>query len=575
MAGFMKERERERQNHLSKWLGGTPAWSRPQHPVGPWPVAALLPWTATLEPFAPNQPASKKLMLIGAHGSMATSPLKSAVRQTINEFSENTSIHGVHYITEHGRRWIERLVWIVTELVCIVGAVFMLLYLLYKFQDNPTMTRVESSFHQLADLPFPAITLCNVNRIFRSKAQRFVEGIRVPETLSVSQQDVLRLLPLLGQLLSSAEIGRNIAGRARLDAILKYNNLTPEVVLEQVGQTCSELIERCSWEGREVDCPSVFSRTMTFMGFCCSFNADVDFSVAAQPSRVKREPLKTPYFGYPLGLTVLLHPHTEDYYWGPFVSGGVMCAVHDSNEMATERSPQAMVALGKESMVQMVPRIRNASPSLRDVTPQRRRCLFEDENPTSASDQYSDHMCAIECAAAKLWRTCKCRPLNLPRIRGPRGTLCGLDKLPCLAKFNEEEHDAMVKSQVRGDLLPSSPAEADKLSEEITQMCGCLAQCNSIDYELETTTANFGASRMVRRNFYKDLNATSRCLLHVYYDQQTSTLFINDLVSNTVQLMCAMRLEPVCPLNQDLNPTSGAAEDPFAPALSDDTLQKP
>ncbi|XP_034239531.1 sodium channel protein Nach-like [Thrips palmi] len=35
----------------------------------------------------------------------------------------------------------------------------------------------------------------------------------------------------------------------------------------------------------------------------------------------------------------------------------------------------------------------------------------------------------------------------------------------------------------------------------------------------------------------KNLNATDRCLLHVYFDTHTSVLLVNDLVSNTVQLM--------------------------------------
>ncbi|XP_034238920.1 sodium channel protein Nach-like [Thrips palmi] len=466
----------------------------------------------------------------------AGTPLLSAVRQTISEFSENTSIHGVRYIAEHGRRWVERFLWIVTELVCITGAVYMLLYLLTKFQGNPTMTRVESNFHEVADVPFPAITLCNVNRIFRSRARRLVDSLRVPETLSVSRQDMMGLLPLLGQLLSSAEMGTNIAGRARLDVILKHNNLTPEAVLEEVGQPCSEMLERCSWEGREVNCSTIFSRTMSFMGFCCAFNSDVDFSRAVQPTAAKPTILKTPFFGYPLGLTVLLKPQTEDYYWGPFVSGGIVCAVHDKNEVATERTPQAMVPMEKESMVQVLPSIRNASPSLRDVNPQRRRCLFEDENP-DGPDEYSYDTCAMECDASKIFKVCKCRPLNFPRILGLRGTLCGLDKLPCLAKFHEEEHDTMVKGQIRGEALPSNPGEADKLSEAMSTSCGCLAQCNSVNYELETTTANFRAPQQVHRDFYQDLNATGRCLLHVYFDSQTAVLYVNDLVSNTVQLM--------------------------------------
>lgn len=64
-----------------------------------------------------------------------------------------------------------------TEVVCITSAVYMLMSVLFKFQDNPTMTRVDSYFHEVATIPFPAVTLCNVNRIFYSRAQRLAERL--------------------------------------------------------------------------------------------------------------------------------------------------------------------------------------------------------------------------------------------------------------------------------------------------------------------------------------------------------------------------------------------------------------
>ena len=42
---------------------------------------------------------------------------------------------------------------------------------------------------------------------------------------------------------------------------------------------------------------------------------------------------------------------------------------------------------------------------------------------------------------------------------------------------------------------------AEELSESKYQACGCLAQCDYIIYDLETTTADFDASRYVRRSF--------------------------------------------------------------------------
>ncbi|XP_052132622.1 sodium channel protein Nach-like [Frankliniella occidentalis] len=257
-----------------------------------------------------------------------TPPLMHAIRQTVSEFSENTSIHGVRYIAEHGRRWVERFLWIVTEIVCGTGAAYMLMNVLSKFNENPTMMRVESYFYEVSNVAFPAITLCNVNRIFRSKAQNFVDNLKMPEGYPMARQDIMELLPLLGQLLSFSELGSDLVGRERLVRLLTYNNVTSDVLTESLSQPCEDLIERCSWEGREVNCSRVFTRTMSYLGYCCSFNADRDFSLPERiDPNVKRKPLKTTFFGYPLGLTVLLNPQVDDYFWGPFASGGVVVSV--------------------------------------------------------------------------------------------------------------------------------------------------------------------------------------------------------------------------------------------------------
>ena len=36
------------------------------------------------------------------------------------------------------------------------------------------------------------------------------------------------------------------------------------------------------------------------------------------------EDLKTPFFGYPMGLTVLMNARSDDYFWGPYSSAGVV-----------------------------------------------------------------------------------------------------------------------------------------------------------------------------------------------------------------------------------------------------------
>lgn len=105
------------------------------------------------------------------------------------------------------------------------------------------------------------------------------------------------------------------------------------------------------------------------------------------------------------------------------VCGMLQCYVHDSMEPATERSATTMVSIEREVMVQILPSIRNATPALRSVTPERRRCLFDDEYPQyPVASGYEN--CLINCEGDRIWKTCGCRPLTLPHVAGGRGLLC-------------------------------------------------------------------------------------------------------------------------------------------------------
>jgi hypothetical protein len=104
-----------------------------------------------------------------------------------------------HYITEdselHTRRrenlkshlesrvccFFYRVLWVIVVLLGLVGAGFMVTTLWARYVGTPTRTSVETNHYPTWRLPFPAVTLCNFNRIFRSKAEALVSKLWVME----------------------------------------------------------------------------------------------------------------------------------------------------------------------------------------------------------------------------------------------------------------------------------------------------------------------------------------------------------------------------------------------------------
>jgi len=70
-----------------------------------------------------------------------------------------------------------RVLWVIVVVLGLVGSSFMVISLWTRYVGTLTRTSVETNHYPTWRLPFPAVTLCNVNRIFRSKAEALVSKL--------------------------------------------------------------------------------------------------------------------------------------------------------------------------------------------------------------------------------------------------------------------------------------------------------------------------------------------------------------------------------------------------------------
>jgi len=72
------------------------------------------------------------------------------------------------------RIFFRRVLWVIVVLLGLIGAGVMVCAHWENYVVNPTRISIETNYYPTWRLPFPALTLCNVNRIFRSKAEALV-----------------------------------------------------------------------------------------------------------------------------------------------------------------------------------------------------------------------------------------------------------------------------------------------------------------------------------------------------------------------------------------------------------------
>lgn len=82
----------------------------------------------------------------------------SLVYQT-KEFFNNSTLHGVRYIAEEGRPFGERFMWFCFTASGAIAAFIIIANLWEKFQTNPTITGLDTDFHN-QQVIFPTVDVC-------------------------------------------------------------------------------------------------------------------------------------------------------------------------------------------------------------------------------------------------------------------------------------------------------------------------------------------------------------------------------------------------------------------------------
>lgn len=128
-----------------------------------------------------------------------------------------------------------------------------------KWSATPVIITVDSVTTSIRNVPFPAVTICNMNQARKT----IVKQLNVLD-------DPLRL----SYLHNICELDN---GPGFNDAGINYNVssqwITFREFLINVSQPCSELLVQCRFAAKPFACMDLFASILTDDGICCVFNA--------------------------------------------------------------------------------------------------------------------------------------------------------------------------------------------------------------------------------------------------------------------------------------------------------------
>ncbi|XP_054276381.1 pickpocket protein 28-like [Macrosteles quadrilineatus] len=437
-------------------------------------------------------------------------------------------------------------------IACLVAgsfAVHFIVNMCYDWVTSPVILTLSPQTTDLKDIPFPAVTICNINKVRKSVALDILNRSTI-WSASIERK-------LLNDYCHRPQDPRDVS--------INENEIpwaTVQEFLFKVSQNCSKMMVACFWRGEKFNCNKLFAPSLTDDGFCCAFNVvkkeylfnnagwtglnhTVPFD-SVDWTMEKGYPEGTPPYTLPwrpwgpgshTGLKVVLDAELDEFFCSTEVSVGFKLAVHNPKETPKMKAYASTVQPGHETRVVVEPAIWTSSrEQLQNVPLDKRNCLFHNEKILAFYRTYSFRNCMLECETNNTLQSCGCVFFYMSRHESVK--VCGRNESKCALKALNS-----MASVDDGD--PYTSLEG----ENFTKGCGCIPGCFSLTYRkrLSTTILNDKAS-FIPKNIMGGKNSSyfskNMAIVNVYFAEAHFTSIhrallytVTDFLANTGGLL--------------------------------------
>ncbi|CAO1382092.1 unnamed protein product [Diamesa hyperborea] len=413
-----------------------------------------------------------------------------ALWKSVKEFLAKTSVHSYHYLVEPNRHMAEKIMWCILHLISTVTAFYLIMVAWGRFTDNPTITTLESQQYSVLDIPFPAVAICSNNKISKSAADQYAQYLIAKQALNPGiklPRNLQKLVRYMGRMYDS-----DIEG---MDEFVKFQDFLDTIDLnvttgmfdakEKLGMLapkCKDLIVKCKWGGKSIDCHEIIETRRTSEGFCCTFN----YVRPMEKNAVVKIPRKPSGIGPEQGLTVLVNLTSVDYYYPLKTFVGATILIYDPSEFAdscTGGVREVPMEPNQELRITTQVETKIAVPEVQRYSIQKRGCMF----PNDLLDEYNGNYvfgdCLVKCKLKSVLALCKCipynSPVNFPDIDASI-IICSLAHMECLNKYKSKWRTFRPREVIKG---------LERELEDSLNCDSCFPLCSSTTYIVDSTSS--------------------------------------------------------------------------------------
>ncbi|XP_012234766.2 sodium channel protein Nach-like [Linepithema humile] len=441
------------------------------------------------------------------------------------------------------KRPVEKIMWLVIRIIAVSGTLFMMLDFTLMYKRSPTFTTPETFLYPIWNVDFPAIAICNVNRISRKAAVDLAqelmefESTKNPFANNLTMPDLTHMLSLLGQLYLRQDGNADTEPTKRLHTILEraYNDYDVDRIMKRLTPKCKSMLRKCSWKGKDVMCDDIFVLRKTQDGYCCTFNyaRRNDCFGSAKDVFASQYVERIMNIGSEYGLSVLLNPQLDDYFYKILPINGFKISVYNPMNHPDATSGQVrevLISPKTETFIELDAIMFHTTEDVQKYDIRERNCLFKTEQSKIFRGYYSFSDCIVYCRLQDIFRLCGCVPFFYPRdVAFDRN--CNLKDLSCLTKYRERWKN--VKPRFENVMTPFDESKFEGLSGYLS--CDCLPSCTDVMYNLQSSSLPLSRSNLSFGRYSYSIQNDS--LVRIYFRKTEVMRLRQDVLFHWYEVM--------------------------------------
>ncbi|KAF9799071.1 hypothetical protein SFRURICE_008581 [Spodoptera frugiperda] len=492
---------------------------------------------------------------------------KLLIKELMYDYANNTTLHGLPYVTRNGLTRLERVVWLIMFLTSVCLCLFLISKVWYKWQTSPVIVTVSEQLVPVSMVPFPSVTICPQSKckvsVYNFTAKNIqwkkfkyhyrLNGSILNETMvkdAAKYYGISQICDIID--FSSYPLGE------------KYRYTDSSIVdnLLEISPDYDDVFYYCTLNGKGRSCADIFDKVVTSEGICYTMNSlaasDIlrtetiqkDYFYLNSSKEIKGWSLEHGYSYennhsnpsssyypmpgmYPIKYNpnraspdveiVLREYHVRDKLCNAIRSGFKVYIQHPTDLPQSSLYYYAVLNSQVSSMALSFS-ILNSSERLRSYDAEIRQCYFPDERYLKYFKIYTASNCMIECLSNITYEQCGCVEFYMPHSSSKK--IC-------------TQYDDDCIETARETMLHRESSQGD-------YVCHCLPSCNSVDYDAEILKTDYNLQKLIDiyDAIYKipdkeELNSYNYSKMEIYFKKprflsmRRSELFgIIDFLSN-------------------------------------------